>query len=485
MNKSLFEKLWEQHTVAALGDGNDLIYIDRIFLHERTGSIALKSLEADNRKIRNRSRVFCTMDHIVDTFPGRDDSTLMPSGHLFIKATRESANAAGITLYDIDDKDQGIAHVISPEQGIALPGTTLVCPDSHTCTLGGLGALAWGIGSSEAEHALATNTLRVHKPKTMRVHFDGVLPFGSTAKDMILHLIGQYGAAGGSGYAVEFTGPAISALPVEARLTLCNMAVEFSAFTGLIAPDQAVFDYLEGRQYSPKGDQWQQAMAYWQTLSSDEGAVFDKEIRIDAADISPTVTWGTSPQHTAAINSVTPNPNDNNGNDTAESIRKALEYQGLQPGQALNELTIDAAFIGSCTNSRISDLRAAASLLQGNTIAPTVKAVVVPGSRTVKRQAEAEGLDKIFTAAGFEWRDSGCSMCFYAGGETFGPGKRVISSTNRNFEGRQGPGTRTHLASPVTVAASALTGRITDPRDLLNRQPQQQPAQDTTARETT
>ncbi len=467
METTLFEKLWEQHTVADLGDGNALIYIDRIFLHERTGSIALKSLEADQRTVRNRSRVFCTMDHIVDTFPGRGDETLMPSGHLFIKATRESANAAGITLYDIDDKDQGIAHVISPEQGIALPGTTLVCPDSHTCTLGGLGALAWGIGSSEAEHALATNTLRVQKPKTMWVQFNGELPFGCTAKDMILHLIGQHGAAGGSGYAVEFTGEAIRNLAIEARLTLCNMAVEFSAFTGIIAPDQTTIDYVEGRNYAPTGDKWEQALAAWQQMHSDAGAQFDKEITINCADIAPTVTWGTSPQHASAINSHVPNPADMTDGHDRESTQKALGYQNLQAGQTIHDIAIDAAFLGSCTNSRISDLRAAAELVTGHTIASTVKGVVVPGSRNVKRQAEAEGLDKVFTQAGFEWRDSGCSMCFFAGGETFGAGKRVISSTNRNFEGRQGPGTRTHLASPLTVIASAITGRITDPRELL------------------
>ena len=466
MAKTLFDKLWQQHTVADLGEDSSLIYIDRIFLHERTGSIALKSLEADQRPVRDRSRVFCTMDHIVDTFPGRGDETLMPSGKDFILATRESAHQAGITLFDVDHEDQGIAHVISPEQAIALPGATLVCPDSHTCTLGGIGALAWGIGSSEAEHALATNTLRVHKPKTMRVRFEGTLRPGVTAKDLILHLIGQYSAAGGSGYAVEFAGSAIEALPVEARLTLCNMAVEFSAFTGLIAPDETTIRYIEGRQYAPKGADWDRALAHWLTLRSDADAVFDREVLIDAASIEPTVTWGTSPQHTAGIHQSVPDPAEATDENTRQSMQKALDYQGLQPGQRLDELAIDAAFIGSCTNSRISDLRAAAALVAGRTVAPTVKAVVVPGSRRVKRQAEEEGLDKIFTAAGFEWRDSGCSMCFYAGGETFGPGKRVISSTNRNFEGRQGPGTRTHLASPITVAASAIRGVITDPAEF-------------------
>ncbi len=461
---TLFETLWDEHLVADLGDGAGLIFMDRIFLHERTGSIALKSLAADGRSVRNPERVFCAMDHIVDTFPGRGDETLMPSGKDFILATRESANDAGITLFDVDHKDQGIAHVVSPEQGIILPGCTMVCPDSHTCTLGGIGALAWGIGSSEAEHALATGTLRVQKPKTMRVLFTGQLSAGVTAKDMILHLIGVYGAAGGSGYAVEFAGEAIECLEVEARLTLCNMAVEFSAFTGIIAPDQKVIDYLEGRPYAPKGDDWDQAVSDWQRLKSGSEARFDEEIIIEASDIRPTVTWGTSPQHAAPINSKIPNPDDVLDDNDRAAITKALAYQGLKPGQKISEIKIDAAFIGSCTNSRISDLRAAAKLLQGKRIAPGVKGVVVPGSRNVKRQAEGEGLDRIFTNAGFEWRDSGCSMCFFAGGETFGPGKRVISSTNRNFEGRQGPGTRTHLASPVTVAASAIAGVITDSR---------------------
>jgi 3-isopropylmalate/(R)-2-methylmalate dehydratase large subunit len=467
MKKTLFDKLWELHSVADLGEGVNLIYIDRVFLHERTGSIALKSLEADGRTVRDKARAFCTMDHIVDTFPGRGDETLMPSGKDFILATRESANAAGITLYDVNDKDQGIAHVISPEQGIALPGATLVCPDSHTCTLGGLGALAWGIGSSEAEHALATSTLRVHKPKTMRVTFDGQLPSGATSKDMILHLIGKYSAAGGSGYIVEFAGTAIETLSIEARLTLCNMAVEFSAFSGIIAPDQTTIDYVKGRNYAPKGDDWDTAVAHWQTLFSDSDATFDKEIHIDAADIYPTITWGTSPQHAGAINSVIPDPAAIEDENVRTSTEKALAYQDLKPGQRLDEISIDAAFLGSCTNSRISDLRAAAAVVKGKHVASHVKAVVVPGSRNVKREAEAEGLDKIFTDAGFEWRDSGCSMCFFAGGETFGPEKRVISSTNRNFEGRQGPKTRTHLASPVTVAASAIKGQITDPRELL------------------
>ncbi|WP_299592287.1 3-isopropylmalate dehydratase large subunit [uncultured Microbulbifer sp.] len=456
---TLFDKLWQAHEVRLLPGGDSLIYIDRIFLHERTGSIALQSLESAGYPVRDPQRVFCTMDHIVDTFPGRGDKTLMPSGTDFIVATRAAANKSGVQLFDVDHPDQGIAHVISPEQGIALPGLTLVCPDSHTCSLGAVGALAWGIGSSEAEHALATNTLRVRKPRTMRVTVRGQLKPGVTAKDLILHLISAYGADGGSGYAVEFAGSAIEALGVEARLTLCNMAVEFSAFTGLIAPDAITEAYFKGRDHAPSADDWDQAADYWRSLRSDVDAVFDREIILDADAIQPMVTWGTSPEHAVPVSGCAPDPH-NFPSAGAESAQKALDYQGIAPGQVMAELAIDAAFIGSCTNSRISDLRLAASILRGKKIAPGVAGVVVPGSRRVKRQAEAEGLHKIFIESGFEWRDSGCSMCFYAGGETFGPGKRVVSSTNRNFEGRQGPGTRTHLASPATVAASAIAGCI-------------------------
>jgi len=460
MTGTLFDKLWESHTVEALEDGASLVYIDRVFLHERTGSIALQSLHEEGRRVRSPERTFCTMDHIVDTFPGRDDNTLMPSGKDFIEATRAEAQRAGITLYDMDDPLQGIVHVISPEQGIVQPGLTLICPDSHTCTQGALGALAWGVGSSEVEHALVTQTLRVHRPRTMLVRFEGEIPAGVTAKDMILHLIQLHGASGGAGYAVEFAGSAVSALEVEARMTLCNMAVEFSAFTGLIAPDQKVYDYLQDRRFAPRGDDWDKALADWQSLRSDDDAAYDWEILIDMADIEPTVTWGTSPQHAMGISGKIPAPKDAN-------TEKALAYQALEPGQKADDIQIDAAFIGSCTNSRLSDLRAAARVLNGHKVADGVAAVVVPGSTAVKLAAEAEGLDKIFTEAGFEWRESGCSMCFYAGGETFGEEKRVISSTNRNFEGRQGPRTRTHLASPITVAASAIKGRIADPRDLL------------------
>ena len=351
-------------------------------------------------------------------------------------------------------------HVISPEQGIVQPGLSLVCPDSHTCTQGALGAMAWGVGSSDVEHALVTQTLRVKRPRNMRVCFRGGLSPAVTAKDMILHLIRNYGASGGAGYAVEFCGTTVQGLDMEARMTLCNMAVEFSAFTGLIAPDETTFNYLKGRPYAPAGGDWEAALEAWRELGSDRDARFEAEIEIDAEAIAPTVTWGTSPQHAMGVDEAVPEPTD-------DYMAKALRYQGLKPGQQSTDIELDAAFIGSCTNSRLSDLRAAARVINGHKVATGVAAVVVPGSSAVKAAAEAEGLDQVFTRAGFQWRESGCSMCFYAGGETFGEGKRVISSTNRNFEGRQGPRARTHLASPVTVAASAIRGRITDPREFL------------------
>jgi 3-isopropylmalate/(R)-2-methylmalate dehydratase large subunit len=468
MASTIIEKLWNEHLIADLGDGTSLIYIDRVFLHERTGSVALKSLEAAGRRVRNPEQAFCTMDHIVDTFPGRTDKTIMPSGTDFIVATRQAALAAGINLFDLGDQRQGIAHVISPEQGIALPGVTLVCPDSHTGTLGGLGALAWGIGSTEAEHALATKTLVIKKPKTMRVSFTGSLKPGITAKDMILKLIGEHTASGGIGYAIEFTGEAVRNLEIEARLTLCNMTVEFGAWSGLVAPDEKTIEYVKGRPFAPSGDQWDKAVTYWQTLHTDEGASFDKDIVINCDDIVPQVSWGTSPMHETGIDQVVPDPLNEPDIAKRGAMQKALEYMALEPGAPLNGIPIDAAFIGSCTNSRLSDLRAAAAILKGRKVADGVKAICVPGSGLVKQAAEAEGIDKIFTDAGFEWRESGCSMCFYAGGESFGFEERVVSSTNRNFENRQGPRTRTHLASPTTVAACAIKGHLTDVRSIGN-----------------
>jgi 3-isopropylmalate/(R)-2-methylmalate dehydratase large subunit len=452
----LFDKIWDQHRVAELPGGAALIAIDRVFLHERTGAAALGSLQAAGRRVVDPERVFCVMDHIVDTRPGRGDQTLMPGGQAFITETREAAHAAGLTLFDVTDPDQGIVHVISPELGVILPGATLIAPDSHTCTQGAVGALAWGIGSSEAEHAMATGTLRVVRPKTMRVTYTGRLAAGVTPKDMILSLIARHGAAGGKGCAVEFAGEAVTALDMEGRMTLCNMATEFSAMTGMIGPDDVTFAYLEGRRYAPTGAEWARALDHWRTLPSDPGARFDLEIGIDATTIEPMISWGTSPEHSIGITQRVPD-------DAAE---RPLAYMGIEPGQDLRGTPINVAFIGSCTNSRLSDLRRAAALLAGRRVAPGVLALCVPGSSSVKRAAEAEGIDRIFRDAGFEWRESGCSMCFYAGGESFPPGSRVVSSTNRNFEGRQGPGIRTHIASPETVVASAVAGRIEDPREL-------------------
>jgi 3-isopropylmalate/(R)-2-methylmalate dehydratase large subunit len=430
-----------------LGEGSALIAIDRIFLHERTGAAALKSMAEAGRAVIDPARVFAVMDHIVDTRPGRGDNTLMPGGDAFITETRAACHAAGITLFDVNDPEQGITHVISPELGIVLPGCTLIAPDSHTCTQGAFGALAWGIGSSEAEHAMATGTLRVTRPRTMRVTFDGKLRSGVTAKDMILRLLAEHKAGGGTGHIVEFAGNAVRDLDMEGRMTLCNMATEFAAFSAIIAPDAKTFAYLKGRRYAPE------PLPDWSDLTSDDGATFDREIRIDAGSIEPMVSWGTSPGQSIALSGAIPH----------DAEPKALAYVGLSAGQRIAGTPVDVAFIGSCTNARLSDLRNAAAIVKGKRKAGSVLALVVPGSSSVKRAAEAEGLDRIFTDAGFEWRESGCSLCFYAGGESFPPGSRVISSTNRNFEGRQGPGIRTHIASPEVVAASAIAGRITAP----------------------
>lgn len=446
--KTLADKIWEIHHIVGASGSSTVIAIDRIFLHERTGVSSLKSMAKAGRKVLDPRRVFAVMDHIVDTRPGRGDSTLMEGGGAFIIETRAACASAGITLFDVTDRDQGITHVISPELGIVVPGCTLVAPDSHTCTQGAFGALAWGIGSSEAEHAMVTGTLRITKPGMMRVVFDGILQPGVTAKDMVLALIGQEGAGGGAGHIVEFAGPAVRALDMEGRMTLCNMATEFAAFTGIVGVDEKTTKYLAGRRYVPD------PLPDWSQMTSDEGALFDREIRIDASAIRPMVSWGTSPGDSLPLGEPIPQNAD----------PAVLDYIGLGAGQNLLGVPIDVAFIGSCTNARLSDLRRAAKILEGSKIAPSVAiALVVPGSSAVKRAAEAEGLDRIFTEAGFEWRESGCSLCFYAGGESFPPGSRVISSTNRNFEGRQGPGVRTHIASPEVVAASAVAGKIAAP----------------------
>jgi 3-isopropylmalate/(R)-2-methylmalate dehydratase large subunit len=462
--RTLFAKLWDDHLIAELGGDVALLLVDRVLLHERTGGIALQSLAEAGRDVLAPQQVFATMDHVVDTIPGRSDKTIMPTGTNFISATRAATKAAGITLFDLGDRRQGIVHVISPEQAIVLPGLTLVCPDSHTSSQGALGALAWGIGSTEAEHALATSTLRVRRPPTMRIALTGKMQHGVTAKDVALAIIARLGSAGARAHAVEYAGDAVRHLEIEGRLTLCNMAAELSAFTALIAPDETVFNYLRGRTYAPQGDAWDLALQSWRQLHTDEGATFDSEVVIDVGDVGPMVTWGTSPQQTISIHQRVPEFASVSHRETRDGYDRALAYMGLAAGSKLEGLPIDAAFIGSCTNSRLSDLRRAASLVRGQRVAPGVRAVVVPGSTRVKEDAEAEGLDRIFMDAGFEWRESGCSMCFFAGGEHFSAGARVITSTNRNFENRQGPGTRSHLASPEMVAASALAGSIADPR---------------------
>ncbi|KAF1046444.1 3-isopropylmalate dehydratase large subunit [Xylophilus sp.] len=462
--RNIVEKLWDQHVVADLDDGQSLLHIDRIVLHDRAGPAVFGPLRDAGRSVANPALMCGTMDHIVDTHPGRGDDTLFKGGRGFIQAFRQGAHDAGIRLFDLGDPRQGISHVVSPEQGIALPGATLVCCDSHTCTVGGIGALAWGIGTSEGEHAAATQTLIRARPRTMRVEFTGRLAAGVTAKDMALALIGRHGVTGGAGHAIEFCGEAVRALDVEGRLTLCNMAVEFGAWTAVVAPDETTFGWLRARPHAPRGAQWEAAVAHWRTLASDEGAPWDRELQIDCNTLAPQITWGTNPGQTAAIGDAVPQP-------ASADVERALAYMDLLPGQILSEVPIDAACIGSCTNSRLPDLRAAAKLVKGRRVAPNVTAIVVPGSTAVKQAAEAEGLDAVFRAAGFEWRESGCSLCFYVGGDSFDrpghPARRVVSSTNRNFEGRQGPGVRTHLASPLVVAASALAGRIADPRPLL------------------
>ncbi|WP_176594492.1 3-isopropylmalate dehydratase large subunit [Sphingobium sp. EM0848] len=462
---SLFEKIWRDHVIADLGDGVALIAIDRLMLHERTGGVALKAVTQAGRAVASPERVFAVMDHIVDTLPGRSDDTLMPTGKAFIIETRDAAKAAGITLFDLGDPRQGICHVVSPEQGIVLPGATLVCPDSHTGTQGAFGALAWGIGSSEAEHALITGTLRVRRPLTMRITVSGRLAAGVSAKDLALHLIARIGSDGAQGYAVEFAGQGIAALDIEQRQTLCNMATEMSAFSALIAPDEVTFAALTGRPLAPAGALWDQAVEAWRELVSDADARFDREIAVDAADVEPMISWGTSPQQAVPVTAVVPAYEEGRSRGTAANHARSLSYMGLEDGVALKGLPIDAVFIGSCTNSRLSDLRRAAKQVAGRKVAPGVRAICVPGSGAVKAAAEAEGIAATLIEAGFEWREPGCSMCFFAGGESFGLRERVLSTTNRNFESRQGPETRTHIASPELVAASAIAGCIADPRE--------------------
>ncbi len=465
MAKTLFDKIWDLHVVEQRPDGTEMLHIDRHVLHDFGSNIAFAKLAASGRTVRCPELTVAVQDHVVSTALGRRDDSFA-NGAAFAKALRDNTARHGIRLFGLGDPRQGIVHVVAPELGVALPGATLACGDSHTCTVGGLGTLAIGIGTSEVEHVLATQTLALRRPQAMRVRFDGALKQGVTAKDMVLYLIARIGIKGGVGHAVEYAGPAISSLPIEGRLTLCNMSIELGARIGMIAPDDATYGYLADRAFAPKGAAWDQALMHWRSLASDAGASFPREVAIDAGDIAPHVTWGTNPQQVLPIDGRIPDPGAIADPAARSSAERALAYMDLRPGTAIEGIPIDTAFIGSCTNSRLSDLRAAASILRGRKVASGVRALVSPGSSSVKRDAEAEGLDRVFRDAGFDWRESACSMCAGGNDDAAKPGERCISSTNRNFEGRQGPGSRTHLASPAMVAAAAVAGCIADIRKL-------------------
>src|SRR3954468_7096311 len=461
---TLFGKLWESHVVADLGDDTALLHVDRHLLHDLGGSRGLLDLKSRGVPVRNPELTFATPDHAISSAHGRAGT--IEVGLNLLEALRAETAAAGIRLFDVDQPGQGIVHVIGPELGLSVPGALIVCGDSRTCTHGGMGALAFGIGSSELTHVLATQSLVQRRPKTMRVRFEGKLPAGVTAKDLILALIGHVGAAAGTGYAVEYAGSAIRDLPVEGRLTICNLSIELGAKMGLIAPDEKTYDYLRGRAYAPRGEMWDLAVAAWRRLPSDRDAVFDQEVVIDVETIIPQVTWGISPEHVVGVDGRVPDPGEIADPARRAAIETALDYMGLAAGAPIAGTPVDWVFIGSCTNSRLSDLRAAAEIARGRKVASGVRAWVVPGSETVKRDAVAEGLDKIFTDAGFEWREPGCSMCLAANGETVAPGQRSVSTSNRNFVGRQGPQARTHLASPASAAAAAIAGAIADVRTM-------------------
>lgn len=464
--QTFLDKVWDEHVIMPLGPGTDLLQVDRLVLHELSGSQAVRALAEAGRSPMNREQVYTMIEHLISTRPGRGpNESPSASGPVMIETTRRASRDWGFHFIDYDDPRQGIAHVVAPEQGIAFPGATLVCCDSHTSTVGGVGALAWGIGASEAEHVLATQALAQARPRAMRVNFDGVLPPGVTAKDMALALIAQVGAQGGIGYAVEYAGAAVRSLPVEGRMTLCNLSVEFSAKYGFVPPDDTTLAWLYGRPRAPQGAAWEQAAAHWRTLRSDDDAVFDREVALDCTRLVPQVTWGTSPQHAIGIDARVPDPASASDAEARQLAVRSLEYMQLTPGTPIAGTPVDVAYIGSCTNARLSDLRAAAAVLRGRKVKAGVQALCVPGSTPVKRAAEAEGLDRIFRAAGFEWLESACGFCGATGDLRFAD-RRVISSTNRNFEGRQGPRTRTHLASPATVAASAIAGAIADPRRI-------------------
>ncbi|WP_109476201.1 3-isopropylmalate dehydratase large subunit [Paraburkholderia sp. C35] len=462
---TLFDKLWDSHTIAHLADGVDLLQVDRHLMHELTGVEAVRVLERRGLNVDSPALTFATLDHVISTAPGRRAGDAAWSTAM-VDTMRSQMSQLSIPIFDLGSEgQQGIVHVIGPELGLSLPGTSIVCADSHTCTHGAMGALAFGIGSTEVVHVLATQTIRQKRPKTMRVRFNGRVREGVTAKDMILYLIGRIGAAGGTGFAVEYAGEAVEALSMEGRLTLCNLSIELGAKFGLVAPDDVTFAYLRDKPYAPKGAAFDEAVADWKALASDPHARFDVEVDIVASDIRVQVTWGTSPEHVIALDEAIPDPAMFGDESRRNAAQNAIDYMGVRAGQHLSELAVDRVFIGSCTNSRIEDLRAAARVVDGQHVARNVKAWVVPGSLTVARQAHEEGLDDIFRAAGFEWREPGCSMCVGANGDVVGRGERCVSTSNRNFIGRQGPGARTHLASPAVAAASALAGHIAAPHD--------------------
>ncbi len=463
---TLFQKLWDTHVVHVETDGTTLLYIDRHLVHEVTSPQAFEGLKLAHRLPRRVDAAIAVPDHNVPT-TDRSQGIADPISRLQVETLDANCAEYGITEFKMDDIRQGIVHVIGPEEGLTLPGMTVVCGDSHTSTHGAFGALAFGIGTSEVEHVLATQCLWQKPSKTMLVKVEGTLGKGVTAKDIALAIIGQIGTAGGTGYALEFGGSAIRALTMEGRMTLCNMAIEAGARAGMVAVDQTTIDYVKGRPYSPKGDAWDKAVAWWNTLHSDADAVFDRMVELDAAAIEPQVTWGTSPEMVTTINGSVPDPASASSETRQHDWTRALEYMGLQAGTPLTDIPVDKVFIGSCTNSRIEDLREAASVAQGRKVAPNVKlAMVVPGSGLVKQQAEAEGLDTIFLAAGFEWREPGCSMCLAMNADRLEPGERCASTSNRNFEGRQGQGGRTHLVSPAMAAAAACAGHFVDVRDF-------------------
>jgi len=464
--RTLFDKIWEQHVVSDLSDGFNLLFVDRHFMNDYVGG-AFGTMKSRGLRIRHPELTFATPDHTIATMWNRSETR--DADNPYVVHLRQGASETGVRLFDLSDGGQGIIHLVACEQGLVLPGLTAVCGDSHVCTLGALGALVWGIGQSEVVHVMATQASVQRRPKVMRISIEGTVPPYISPKDIVLYLIGKVGVAGGRGYGVEFAGSVIRNMPMEGRFTICNMAVEIGARYGLIAPDETTFGYLEGRPYAPKRADWDAAVAYWRQLATDQGAVFDREVTVDISNIEPQVTWGISPDQVLGINDAIPTHQAGGNRADEAALERALQYTGLEAGQPIKGTPIDIVFIGSCTNSRISDLRIAALIAQGRKVAPGVTAWVVPGSQTVKRQAEAEGLAQIFKSAGFQWGDPGCSWCAGSSDqmrEIALPRQRLVSTTNRNFVGRQGPGSRTHLVSPAMAATAAVTGHISDPREL-------------------